>query len=205
MAEQVNRRYFEILDELIISKNSAIEKYARVRFTQYEIKLWRTYGLSLNEVDKNAKRYFSVGFLGDGIRIDRADKTRLDEAFRKLGFAVGKWLDDPDAKPTGCHERCLRLVNELNEVLNEEGLETISNVEKFLDWLTFNYEFQLDESGFPIVEKPYGFPIRIFHDAENRREFRAVLKMLREDKSKMSMQDVWRIIRFKRNHSIITK
>ena len=205
MAAELKRGYYEILDELITGNSSALEKYAKVRFTQYEMNLWWMLGVPLSEVDKKAKRYFSVRFLGEGLRIDKADKESLDKAFEGLMFAVGKFMDKPDAKPTGCHARCLRLAEELNEALRENGLDVIPDAEKFLDWLTFDYEVRTDEQGACIEEKPYGFVIRIFHDAENRKEFRSVLKMLREDKRMMSMQDIWRIVNFKQKHAKIIK
>ena len=51
MAENV-RSYFEILDEMFMGPGAALEKYAKVRFTQYEMNLWRKHRLPLKEVDK---------------------------------------------------------------------------------------------------------------------------------------------------------
>ena len=199
MAEQI-RSYFEILDELLLlGNNSALDKYTKVRFTQYEMNLWWKFGLPLKEVDKKAKRYFSVRFLGEGIRIDKASESQLTKAFEKLGYAVGK--DGPSANPTGCHTRCLKLVHEMNEVLKANGLAEISDPEKFLDLLTFDYEVRTDELGTVIEEKPYHFEVRVFHDADNRKEFRSVLKMLKADNRMMSMQDIWRIVNHKKKHS----
>lgn len=200
MAENVKRSYFEVLDELFAGPNSALEKYAKVRFTQYEMNLWRKHHLPLKEVDKKAKRYFGVRFLGEGLRIDKASQTVLNKAFESLHFAVGKDSGDP-ALLTGCHARCLKLVTELNEVLKADGLEPIPDAEKFLDFFTFDYEVRTDGFGQPIEEKPYGFVIRIFRDAENRNDFRSILKILRAEKREMSMQDIWRIIKFKKTHS----
>lgn len=200
MAENVKRSYFEVLDELFTGSNSAIEKYAKVRFTQYEMNLWRKHHLPLREVDKKAKRYFGVRFLGEGKRIDKATQVELNKAFESLHFAVGKDSSDPSLK-SGCHGRCLRLVDELNEILKADGLDPIPDAEKFLDFFTFSYEVRTDENGQAIEEKPYGFVIRVFHDAENRAEFRAMLKTLRAEKREMSMQDIWRIISFKKSHS----
>ena len=201
----LKRGYFDILSELFFGSNAALEKYAKVRFTQYEMNLWRRHHLPLSEVDKKAKRYFSVRFLGEGLRIDKADNKQLSEAFEKLKFAVGKFPDDPLAKPTGCHARCLRLVEELNEALRELNLDTIPDSEKFLDWLTFDYDVRTDENGTCVEEKPYGFVIRTFHDADNRREFRLSLKTLKEENRAMSMQDIWKIINFKKARSKIVK
>ena len=199
MAENL-RSYFEILDEMFIGSSAALEKYAKVRITQYEMNLWRKHRLPLSEVDKKAKRYFSVRFLGEGQRIDKASTEALNKAFESLHFAVGKDSGDP-ALCSGCHQRCLRLANELNEALARDGLEQIPDVEKFLDFMTFDYDVRTDENGQAIEEKPYGFVIRIFHDVENRRDFRLMLKMLKEEGLEMSMQDIWKMIHFKRKHS----
>ncbi|MBQ9171796.1 hypothetical protein IJ162_01655 [Candidatus Saccharibacteria bacterium] len=204
MAENLNRSYFEILDELFTGPNAALEKYAKVRITQYEMNLWRKHHLPLKEVDKKAKRYFNVRFLGEGSRIDKASPEALKKAFESLHFAVGKDSGDPSLC-SGCHQRCLRLVNELNEALKRDGLDEISDAEKFLDFMTFDYEVRTDENGQPIEEKPYGFLIRTFHDADNRKEFRAMLQMLKTEKREMSMQDIWKIIGFKKKHSKISK
>lgn len=203
MAENV-RSYFEILDEMFMGPGAALEKYAKVRFTQYEMNLWRRHHLPLKEVDKKAKRYFGVRFLGEGQRIDKASPEALKKAFESLHFAVGKDSGDPSLC-SGCHQRCLRLANELNEALSRDGLEKIPDVEKFLDFMTFDYEVRTDENGQPIEEKPYGFVIRTFHDTENRSDFRMVLKMLRAENLEMSMQDIWKMIHFKRKHSKASK
>ena len=200
MAENITRGYFEILDELFTGSNSALEKYAKVRITQYEMNLWRRHHLPLREVDKKAKRYFGVRFLGEGNRIDKAEQALLNKAFESLKFAVGKDSSDPSLC-TGCHARCLKLATELNERLKADGLETIPDLEKFLDFFTFDYEVRTDENGQAIEEKPYGFVIRVFHDAENRRDFRTILKMLRAEDLEMSMQDIWRMVNHKRRHS----
>ncbi len=204
MAENLNRSYFEILDELFTGPNAALEKYAKVRITQYEMNLWRKHHLPLKEVDKKAKRYFNVRFLGEGSRIDKASPEALKKAFESLHFAVGKDSGDPTLC-SGCHQRCLRLVNELNEALKRDGLDEIPDADKFLDFMTFDYEIRTDENGQAIEEKPYGFVIRTFHDADNRKEFRAMLQMLKTEKREMSMQDIWKIIGFKKKHSKISK
>ena len=200
MAEYTKRSYFEVLDELFLGPNSALEKYAKVRFTQYEMNLWRKHHLPLKEVDKKAKRYFGVRFLGEGKRIDKATQAELKKAFESLHFAVGKDSGDPTLQ-SGCHGRCFRLVSELNEILKNDGLDPIPDAEKFLDFFTFDYEVRTDQCGQVIEEKPYGFAIRVFHDAENRNEFRSILKILRAEKREMSMQDIWRIAKFKKTHS----
>ena len=200
MAEDVKRSYFEIIEELFFGPSAALEKYAKVRFTQYEMNLWRRYHLPLKDVDSKAKRYFGVRFLGEGKRIDKASETDLNKAFESLKFAVGKDVNEPTLN-SGCHMRCLRIVNELNEALAAAGLTTIEDPEKFLDFLTFDYEVRTDGNGVAIEEKPYGFLIRTFHDEENRRQFRVILKWLREEKRMMSMQDIYKIASFAKNHS----
>ena len=62
-----------------------------------------------------------------------------------------------------------------------------------------------DENGVAREEKPYGFVIRVFHDAENRKEFRAILKVLKNECREMAIQDIWKIIGFKRKHSKASK
>ena len=196
MAENVERGYFEILDELLVGNDSAIEKYAKVRHTQYEMNLWRKSGLPLNEVRKAARQYFRMRFL-QNVKIEEADKALLDKGFERLSYAVGQL----DGEPTGCHMRCLRLVSELNEALRAEGLQTIANAEKFLNWLCFDSVMRMNENGIPIREKPYGFVIMDFYDDANRKDFRSMVRMLKTEKRVMSMQDIWRMIDFKRKHS----
>lgn len=196
MAENIKnetRKVDEILRELFQGRDAAIEKYAKVRHTQWEMNLWYEYGLPLKEVAGDAKQYFSKRFLNGG-KIAQASGDELKEAFTRLDHAV----------KDGCHGRCTKLVVELNQELSRLGLEIINEPEKFLGWLTFRYDTVPDDWGNPAVEKPYGFEIRIFHDAENRKEFWAeLLPMLKAGKV-MSMQNVVGIILFRRRRKSVT-
>lgn len=191
------RDYFTVLKELFLSKDAALSKYAKVRNTQYELNLWRKYGLPLGEVSPKAKAYFSKRFLGC-INIGKASKDQLNEALKKLDYAVGI-LPDGDS---GCHKRCYKLVQELNGFLAELGLMTVDNPEAFLDWLTFSYHSPQNEFGKPMKEPGYSFEMKIFHNEQNLDDFKAEIKTLIETKSQMSMQDIYRVISFKRKRSI---
>lgn len=179
----------EILEELFKGKDAALSKYARVRLTKYEIGLWRS-GLPITGVSPIAKQCFSKSFLG-GKRILNASPEELTEAQKRLNYAVSD----------GCHGRCIRLVEELNCALEAQGLQRVSQPEKFLDWLTFSYEVKADYDGRPIREQLGGFEIRIFHSEENRKEFWAELQALLKQDKMMSMQDVAKIVMHKRHHS----
>lgn len=199
MAEQISRGYFEVLSELFFGNDAALEKYAKVRHTQYEMGLWRYHDLPLREVDSRAKSYFSQRFL-KGRRIDKVDPADLSEAFTRLNYAVGQKTDDGNF--TGCHGRCLRLVNELNEVLAKDGLTVVGDLEKFLNLLTFDYTVRKDYNGIPIVEKPYYVQIWDFHDAKYRKGYREFIKFLRTLGRKMSMQDILKEVKYMYGHSI---
>lgn len=180
-----------ILKEMFEGKDAAISKYAKVRMVQYEMERWRNYGLPLAEVDGAAKVYFSKRFLVNG-RIDKATESDLSDAFEKLGHAV----------KDGCAGRCTRLVIELNKALDALGLDMIGSVDKFLDWLTFDYETRYDIFGEPILEKPYGFPVREFKSDQNRKEFWAETAALLKSKRMMSVQNIIQIVLHKRNKSV---
>ena len=181
------RTFQEIFEELFKGSDAAIGKYARVRHTLYEMKLWRSYNLPLQEVGKEERRYFAQRFLGGG-RIATADQATLDKAFNALQHAV----DD------GCHGRCLRLVEELNEALSAAGLPKLQQPEAFLDWLTFDYDTIKDDAGNPTKEPGYSFEIRVFHDAENRREFWAETQALLKHKRMLPLTDIYKIVSLKR-------
>ena len=176
----------EILEEMFKGQQSAMAKYAKVRMTQYEMSLWRNYGLPLSEVDKSAKAYFAQRFLGMNIQI--ASENELKKVFEKLDYAVND----------GCKKRCERLVEELNEALAEMGLVTVRDTQKFLDWLTFYYHTNPDSYGKPAKEPEYGFEIRIFSHDKNRKEFWEELQALLKQGRMMSMQDTCRLVLAKR-------
>ena len=136
MAENVKRGYFEVLDELFTGPSAALEKYAKVRFTQYEMNLWRRHHLPLKEVDKRARRYFHVRFLGEGETFDKAPPEVMNKAFESLTYAVGLPTEDKPTLNSGCHQRCLKLVLELNDILKADGLQEITDPEKFLEFFS---------------------------------------------------------------------
>ena len=178
MAENKNITKVEhVLNELFKGRTSALEQYAKVRHTKYELMLWRQYGLPLHEVNNKAKNYFSRRFLG-GIRIEQADEKTLRKGFETLDYAI---FD-------GCHGRCMRLIKELNEALNELGLKPVKDPEYFLDWLTFCHYDCKDTEGNTAHDTDYGFPIWTFSDKENRTDFWRVLKPMMSYERIASMQ-----------------
>lgn len=192
MAEKI-RSVKEILEELFVGKDAALEKYAKVRHVQYELNLWHENGLPLGQVESQAKKYFSVRFL-DGKNIyavERENPELLEKALRDLDYAV----------KCGCHGRCSRLVKELNEELAGYKIEPVDS-EKFLDWLTFCYSVRKDYcTGEPVNEPGFSFEIKDFYDDKNRKEFWKELKFLLKDGRIMSMSNVLKVVYLKRNHS----
>lgn len=179
----------QILEELFKGSNAALVKYARVRKTKYEIDLWQS-GMPITEVSPEAKKCFSKSFL-KGISIRLATPEQISNGRKDLGYAVSD----------GCHGRCTRLVEELNCALSKLGLQQISQIDKFLDWLTFSYEVKTDYDGRPVREQPGNFEVRIFHSEENRKEFWFELQALLKQGKMMSMQDVAKIVLHRRHHS----
>ena len=159
--------------------------------TQYEMGLWRDYNLPLSEVDGSAKRYFSKGFLS-GKSISGASSEDLKNAFTRLNYAVNN----------GCKKRCEKLVRELNEALEEKGIKPVKEIDNFLDWLTFSYFVKKDYFGKEVMEPGYGFEIRIFESDRNREEFWKELKMLLNSGRIASMQDIERIVLYRRQQSV---
>lgn len=185
----------DVLEELFKGRDAAIEKYAKVRHTLYEMNLWYRYGLPLKDVPKNVKGYFSERFLG-GKKINETTEMERAEAFKRLGHAVSD----------GCKLRCERLVNELNQQLEELGLMTVKDPTQFLDWLTFDYDVNRDFEGELVVERPFGFEIRLFKDERNRKEFWGEIQLLLYTYGKMkSMQDIARMVLDNRRTSVYIK
>ena len=184
---EVKRNVDEIMEELFKGRDAALEKYARVRITQYEINLWRDCGLPLSEVAGSAKQYFSKRFL-NGERIATASDETLRAGIDSLKKAVEH----------GCKGRCTRLAKELNEAMIALGLEPVKDIDKMLDWLTFSYEVKTDYEGNPVVEKPYGFEIRIFHSDGNRKAFWSEAQALLKEKKMISLTDILRIVQLKK-------
>lgn len=185
MAENI-RSIELILHELFMGRDSALRNYAKVRRTQYWMGLWCNNGWSLQDIDATAKAYFSKRFL-NGVLIKNAGEKALRDAFTRLDHAV---VD-------GCHGRCSRIVNELNAALAELGLQQV-DVDKFLDWLTFNYYYDKYDDGSIKYDDEYGTPIRIFNDDQNLREFWSELQLLLKSGRMASMQYVASIVVDKR-------
>jgi hypothetical protein len=184
------RQIKEVLEELFKGPNAALTKYARVRKTKYEIDLWQS-GMPITEVSPDAKKCFSKSFL-KGTSIKLATPEQISNGRKDLGYAVSE----------GCHGRCTRLVKELNCALAKLGLQQISQIDKFLDWLTFSYEVKTDYDGRSVREQPGNFEVRIFHSEENRKEFWLELQVLLKQNRMMSMQDVVKIVLDKRKKSV---
>ena len=157
MAEKnIKRSYYEIIDELFLMKDSAISKYSKVRFTEYEMNLWHKYGFPLSDVSPKARKYFEKRFLG-GTSISGATEEELKKALTNLGYAVGSVVSpEGEVELSGCRKRCMRLMDELNDALGRLGLKTMTDPERLLDWLTFEYEvdeehhevhFQVEDEG----------------------------------------------------------
>ena len=182
------RTIIEILEEIFKGNDSALAKYAKVRHTQYEINLWRRCGLPLKEVGAQERRYFRERFL-KGTAIEQATDAERHKAFDELDHAI----------QDGCHKRCIKLVNELNEALEATGVKTIEEPEKFLDWLTFSYHTNKDQDGQPLRDPGYSFEIRVFSDDKNRKEFWKELQSFLKAGRIVSMQDICRIVLIKRS------
>lgn len=198
MAEDINRGYEAVLKELFFGKDAALDKYAKVRWTRYEIMLWKKHGLPLAEVNPVAKAYFSRRFL-EKQRIDKVSKPVLEKALESLSYACGI---DPDGNlvETGCRLRCHKLMEELNIALS--GLEFAPvDVERFLNYFTFDYDVVLDENGKPKQEPGYGFEIRLFHSDQNRAWFRTILKALFFLKLRLPMQCVHEVAKYFRKYA----
>ena len=200
MAEDITKRSIrEILEELFKGRDSALEKYSKVLHTLYQMNLWQTekeHGLQLNEVPRSVRVYFSQRYL-NGKKICDASESEIDNAFIRLNYAAGD---------TGCKGRCARLVDELNLALDDLGLDMIKEPEKFIGWLTFDYDVRKDEMGNPVIEKPFSFEVRIFKDARNRKEFWAEVQLLMDTYGRMmSMQDVLKTVLRKRRSSVVLR
>lgn len=197
MAENIKNqdieRYFEILDELFFRKKSlktgkmeksALEKYAEVRHTQYEMDFYLKKGYRLYEVKPSARRYFRERFLPEGVTIEGATPDQIREASERLKGAV----------ENGCPGRCTRLVEEMNDILERNGLQKLNNVKSFLDYFTFDKEQALNEWGEPAFEPGRYDPIYIFHCKENREEFKEKIREYKKKKLMLSMVAIGKII-----------
>lgn len=195
MAEQIKRSLEQILNEMfedekktkkngeIVREESALKKYTKVRWVQYELGLYMRYSLPLNEVNGSAVVYFSKRFLR-GESAYCAYHSELKEAYKRLGYAV-------DA----CKKRCTDLVVELNEALSDLGLDKIEDIQKFLDILTYSPIIRKNSEGNPVMEKPYNFLV-VGHwaNSENFRDFVKEIRLLLKDKKMISMQNIYKNI-----------
>lgn len=168
-------KYFDVLTELF-KKDGALDKYAKVRHTLYEMEQWHTHGMPLSQVDRAAKLYFSKRFL-KSISIREATGDQIDKAFQSLNFAAA----NPD---TGCQKKCLELMEQLNTEMQSIGLATLLRPQSFLDYLTFSYQSNVDG----------GYEVRVFNDGENLKKFRGIVRKLLKTRVAMSMQDIYRNI-----------
>lgn len=201
MAEQITRGYFEITKELFFATKdekgktvkSALDQYAKVRHTQYELQLWLYHGVPLGQIDRGCKAYFAERFLM-GREIRKVDAKTLDAAFERLNHAV----------KDGCHGRCVRLMEEMNRYLASVNLPLVK-IEEFLNYMTFNYRTRLDAYGYPRKEPGYSFEIRDFVDEFYRGLFREELKHLEKQRRVMAMQDILKMILYRLDHSKILK
>ena len=189
------KTYEEILRELFIGKDAALKKYSKMRHILYKINLQKR-GSALS---KSEKAYFSHRFM-NGQRFNKVNNRTFSEAVTKLKYANG--IDQNGNRiNSGCYGRCSRLVDELNRALSQANLQTISDNMAFIDWLTFSYETPTDNKGIPINAPGCNFETRIFHDEENRQDFTTEVRNLLREHRRMSMQDIWRIVNFKRHRA----
>ena len=191
MAEDF-RSIEQIMEELfdgvrVVKKNgskkeeAALKKYAKVRWVKFEIDYYMSGKLPLSEVLAQAKVYFSKRFLG-GEYIDRVSPAELRKAYDSLNHAV----------KDGCHGRCSRLVQELNEALERADVCPVE-VESFLDWLTFWPVERRGGDGSVLMEKPYNVPVIDFKNDQHLEGFYKVWKSYYKKGILLSMQGTYRI------------
>ena len=185
MAEE-DRTLRNILEDLFKGRNAALRKFAKVRFTQYEMNLWWKQGAPLAAVSGRTKFYFSKRFL-KGAKIQEVTNCELKEAFERLDHAV----------KDGCYGKCRRLVEELNEELGVQGLRTVTDVNRFLNWLTFSYRIEKDDFGNWMFDQ-YGLLILDFQNEQNLNEFWKKIQVLLKKGKMLSMQDICQIVLIER-------
>ncbi|MBR3236531.1 hypothetical protein IKF92_02550 [Candidatus Saccharibacteria bacterium] len=173
MAEDI-RSIKEIFEELL----EALENYSKVRHTKDSVNLlWRSYGYSLREI-RGAALYFSKTFL-DGVRLSEASDDQVRVGVQKIGYAVNS-----------CHNRCIRLVQELNKAFETRKIAQITDIERFLDLMTFEYYFAGCCDGNHQPEQ------RIFVDQKNLKYFSREARKLLKNNKVLSAIDIYRILRF---------
>ncbi len=189
MTENIEKdtlRYYEIMKELFHGKDAAFAKYAKVRHTLYEMNFFRSpKGYTLAEINSAAKAYFANRFLPKGVTIRNATEEQLKKGYRDLEHAV----------KDGCYGRCLRLVNEMNEILEREHFECIDDPESFLDAFSFYYKQRKDEFGNPAFEPGRGDPILDFYDDLNRKDYYDFVQFFEKRKKMISPITIRDIVR----------
>ncbi|MBO4812836.1 hypothetical protein J5491_01680 [Candidatus Saccharibacteria bacterium] len=181
-------RFFEILHELFFGKDAALVKYAKVRRTQYEMRLYRDRGYHLEEIDLKSRLYFAKAFLPKDVTIRTATPEQMRNAYERLGHAVND----------GCHGKCLRLVKEMNNILGDNGLAKLEDPESFLKYFTAFWPEKKDQFGDTIYEPGHNEPVLEFKDGEAREEFKRELKNLERDKLMLDMVTIGKIVVKKR-------
>lgn len=194
MAENISgtREIGSIIEELL----EALKKYSKVRHVQYSMTRWRDFGYPLREI-KGASQYFSRAFL-KGVPVEQADAALLKEGFERLGYAVTK----------GCHGRCKNLVEELNDAFKKKGIVPVSNIEVFLDMMTFDPHppYNADRcDGNTILDPDYHFEILLFDDEEKLKIFSAEAKRLIKNGKILSLGDIYKMARYKARVRNISK
>lgn len=163
-------------------EEAALKKYAKVRWVRFEIDYYRNGALPLEEIASQAKVYFSKRFL-NGAFISSVDASTFEKAYSSLDHAV----------KDGCHGRCVRLVEELNEALAQYGVQPIEKIDAFLDWLTFWPVERRGDDGSVLMEKPYSVAVIDFHNDRHLNGFYKVWKSYFKKGVLLSMQDTYRI------------
>ncbi len=186
MAEQLKKILNELFenkkkmkDGKVTTEDSALKKYAKVRFTYYEVSLYMKYGLPINEVNGGAMTYFSKRFL-DGESAYYARDFDFKEGYKRLAYAV-----------EACQKRCTNLIVELNKIFSTMGLDEVHKIQEFLDILTYKPIMRKGHDGNFIMEKPYNFPVVYYWaNRDNLKAYGKEIRYLLENDKMMSMQDI---------------
>lgn len=197
MAEYIARTVRQIIDELFEDhkrkkdgtssrEESALKKYAKLRWVHYEIDLHFDYGLEFDKLNQSALAYFSKTFLY-GKSVYRVSYDDFGDGCMRMRYAE-----------EACRKRCTRLVRELNVAFSRVGLDEVHDIDKFLDFLTYDLRERKDEEGNVIMEKPYNFPVVYFANRNNLRDFTKEIRTLVKDNKMLSMVDVYKNMRDKR-------
>ena len=173
--------YYGVLNELF-ETDGALDKFAKVRFTKYEIGLWRERKYPLSVVASQAKVYFSKRFL-NGKPIYNCSDEEIEKGMASLHYAT-----EPNPVGAGCYERCRRLFEYLNRKAAELGIHQIYSIGIVMNFFTF--------SGIVKEEKEpiYGIEILIPEDRDFRnafkKELRKVIKKAKKGDKPKSFYDI---------------